>query len=186
MFNNGTKDVSIGFKFKFLGDEKIFYSELIFNGFGNGIVIVRKLFGMPFLAGELLKVELPFVYTSLDDIRRVDGSIDIEKLELEVFDIYKGLKLSYMEFDYDGLRKYSSDRLYNYYCDKLKILFCKGKKNIIRDIKFINNSLIELSIDGNFEKIKMRLVVEEFDYVVNKFNMLVRGYHKEGIKLNIM
>ena len=55
-----------------------------------------------------------------------------EKFLLEAFEIYKGIQLAWSEFDYDSLRKLTTDEMYNMYKMQLETLSIKNEKNIIR------------------------------------------------------
>lgn len=116
-----------------------------------------------------------YVDLSDDKIREIDASIDKEKLKQEVFEIYKNVQESWMNFDFDNLRKYTTDELYNMYNSQLKVLKAKKQKNIMKDIVYKNAKVVDINIDNGIEKIIVYLNVEQYDYVVDTNDKVVRG-----------
>ncbi len=93
----------------------------------------------------------------------------------QAFEIYRNVQIAWMNFDYDTLRKYLSDELFNTYKMQLNALSLKKQKNIMEDIvnremritnAFENNGLITLTIE---------LVAAQRDYVVDENDRVVNG-----------
>lgn len=110
-----------------------------------------------------------------EEIFKLDPNINTEELKHLTFDIYKKVQEGWMNFDYNILRQYLTDEMYNMYESQLKVLKVKHQKNMIEDIKFIGAKIIDISIENNIEKIKVYLQVATKDYVVDVNNKVVRG-----------
>ena len=126
-----------------------------------------------------------FSYFDLTDdkIKYIDASIDKEKLKEEAFSIYKNIQESWMNMNYESLRKYKTDELYNMYESQLKKLKIKNQKNIMKDIELKNIKITDINITNGIEKITFYLNVNQYDYVVDSNNKVVRGNDK--IKNNV-
>ena len=116
-----------------------------------------------------------YVELSDEKIKELDPSIDKEKLKQELFNIYKNVQESWMNFDYNTLRKYTTDELFNMYESQLRVLKVKKQKNIMRDIQYKNAMITDIKIENGIEKVSVYLEVEQYDYVVDANNNVVRG-----------
>jgi hypothetical protein len=112
---------------------------------------------------------------TLDEIAKVDATINKDDMNHILFEIYKEIQNAWMNFDYDTLRKYTTDELFNMYNSQLKVLSAKKQKNIMENITFINGKIIDITIENGIEKVKMYLQITMKDYVVNSNNEVVRG-----------
>lgn len=119
-------------------------------------------------------------YIDMDEklIKDIDKSIDKEKLKQELFIIYKKVQEAWMNLDYNTLRNNLTDELYSMYNSQLKILKAQNQQTIIKEIKYINSKIIEVKIENNIENVKIYLNVEQYDYIINKSNKVVRGTDK--------
>ena len=124
-------------------------------------------------------------YKDIDEgkLKEIDPSLDIETLKKEVFDIYEKIQIAWMNFDYDTLKKYTTDELYNAYESDLKVLNLKHQKNIMEDIKAINTKIINIKIENNIEIISSLLTIQMYDYVINNKNEVTRGTKKQKIEI---
>lgn len=113
-----------------------------------------------------------------DTIKKIDSTINKGQLKNETFDIYKNVQESWMNFDYDNLRNYTTDELYNMYNSQLKVLQAKKQQNIMKDIKYINSKIIDIKIENGIETVKLYLEVSQYDYVIDKDKKVVRGTDK--------
>ena len=93
----------------------------------------------------------------------------------KTFDIYRNVQIAWMNFDYDSLRKYLSDELFNTYKMQLNALSLKKQKNIMED--FLNRQMVitEVSENDGLITLTVELVVAQRDYVVDQNNNIVRG-----------
>jgi tRNA(Ile2) C34 agmatinyltransferase TiaS len=88
-----------------------------------------------------------------------------------------------MDFDYESLRKYTTDEIYNTYISQLTALKLKNQKNIMGDFEFIEAKIIDIRDENGILNVDIYLNVKDFDYVVDKYNDVIRG--KSNQKLNI-
>jgi predicted lipid-binding transport protein (Tim44 family) len=114
----------------------------------------------------------------VDEINSIDGNINKDVMNRMVFEIYKNIQDAWMNFDYDTLKKYTTDELFNMYESQLKVLNAKKQKNIMSDIEFISAKIVDITIENGVEKVKMYLNTITKDYVVDSNNNVVRGSDK--------
>ncbi len=89
-----------------------------------------------------------------------------------------------MEFDYDKLREYTTDELFNMYKSQLEALKLKNQKNIMSGFNMLDLKIINVQNTLNTVSIDIYLNVEFFDYVIDiNTNKVVRG--NSGRKINI-
>ena len=91
------------------------------------------------------------------------------------FKIYRDVQVAWMNFDYDTLRKYLSDELFNTYKMQLNALSMKKQKNVMKD--FLNRQMVITDVAENDGLITLtiELVVAQTDYVVDENDNLVKG-----------
>ena len=124
-------------------------------------------------------------YKDMDEekLKEIDPELDIESLKKEVFDIYEKIQIAWMNFDYDTLKKYTTDELYNTYESDLKVLNLKHQKNVMEDIKATNTKILNVKIENGVETVSAGLTIEMYDYVVNNKNEVTRGTNKQKIEI---
>lgn len=110
-----------------------------------------------------------------EEIKNIDSSIDSKEMNKIVSDIYVKVQKAWMDFDFDDLRKYTTDELFNMYNSQLKVLKAKKQKNIMENITFVTGRIIDIDISNGVEKVKMFVTFELKDYVVDSNNNVVRG-----------
>ena len=110
-----------------------------------------------------------------EEINNIDSSINVEEIKKNTFDLYKNVQIAWMEFDYDKLREYLSDELYNNYKMQLETLKLKNGKNIMENITFHSADITDIRKTENLETITVMLTISMKDYVVDKNNAVIRG-----------
>lgn len=93
----------------------------------------------------------------------------------QTFDIYKKIQTAWMDFDYDTLRKYTTDELYNLYHSQLIALKAKKQQNIMKDFNLTSFNVVNLEQNDNNITLTVHMTVECYDYVVDKDKKVVRG-----------
>ena len=88
-----------------------------------------------------------------------------------------------MNFDYDSLRKETTDNLYNTYYNQLQSLVLKGQKNVMSDFELVEYRLIKLSKKNSITTVKMELEVKFYDYIVDSSNKVVRGKKRKKVHM---
>ena len=113
-----------------------------------------------------------------DEINKIDSTINKQKLYHQCFKLYKDIQIAWMNFDYDSLKKYTTDELYHMYESQLKVLDAKHQQNIMSDIEFVSAKIINITIDNGVEKVKLYLNTITRDYVINDKKEVIRGNDK--------
>lgn len=129
------------------------------------------------------KVLAPFDSNKYVSSVPISSNIDISPEELQkykeqTFDIYKKIQTAWMDFDYDTLRKYTTDELYNLYHTQLIALKAKKQQNIMKDFNLTSFNVVNLEQNDNSITLTVRMTVECYDYVVDKDQKVVRGTDK--------
>ncbi len=108
-------------------------------------------------------------------ILELDPNLNIEEFNQVVFNNYKDIQTAWMNFDLKTIQNLVSDEIYNMYSMQLDTLKVKGQKNMMEDIKYINNSITKITFENNIETINTILQVECYDYLINESNKVIRG-----------
>lgn len=117
-------------------------------------------------------IQTPLV---LDKVKEVIPSFDKDAFQEQAFEIYKNIQIAWMNFDYETLRKYTTDELYNTYHSELVALNLKKQKNIMSDFKLLSFVLIGMENSYKRVALKVRMEVELYDYVAKEDGEVVRG-----------
>lgn len=112
---------------------------------------------------------------NLARIKEILPEFDREVFQNEVFDIYKKIQIAWMDFDYDTLRDHTTDELYNMYYSQLEALKIKKHKNIMSDFDLHDFEIVSIDSDQRNVSLKVRIMIECYDYVVDENNNVVRG-----------
>lgn len=128
---------------------------------------------------ELDDIHLPS--DSIEKIKKILPGFTEEKFFKQIFVIYKEVQIAWMNFNYDILRKYTTDELYNSYKAQLTILQAKKQKNIMEDFEFIACKIVGMEHNNDSISLKVHMIVECSDYVIDKNKKIVRG-NKNKIK----
>lgn len=112
---------------------------------------------------------------SIEEINKYLPNFNIEEFNTNVFNIYKNIQEAWMNFDLETIRNLVSDEIYNMYSMQLNTLKIKGLKNIMENIKYIDNYISNISIDNNITTIQTVLKVTCNDYVIDNNDKVVRG-----------
>lgn len=120
---------------------------------------------------------------SIDNILKVDPNLNVEEFKKTAFNIYKEIQDAWMNFDYEKLRKYTTDEIYNMYTMQLDTLKVKGQKNVMRDFILVDSYVSNVYIQNNIETIDFVLTTNFYDYVVDTNNKIVRGSDKFKLEI---
>ena len=103
--------------------------------------------------------------------------IDEPAFVLHAFAIYQKIQIAWMHFDYETIKKYTTNELYNMYVSQLNTLKLRNQKNIMKKIKFYGGRIIDYKKEqGEFETITMQLQVTCKDYLIDQATKkVVRG-----------
>ena len=73
------------------------------------------------------------LYKEIEDDKIL--GMPLEEFKALVFEKYKDIQIAWMNFDYDTLRKLTTDEIYNSYKMQLDVLRMKKQKNIMKDFE---------------------------------------------------
>lgn len=110
-----------------------------------------------------------------ENIKEILPDFDREKFFEQAFELYKNIQEAWMNFDYDMLRKNTTDELYNTYNAQLTVLKTKKQKNIMKDFKLLAKEIVGMEHNENSISLKVRMIIECIDYVIDKDEKIVRG-----------
>ena len=110
-----------------------------------------------------------------------DPTFNKIEFQSKVFNIYQTIQTAWMNFDYNTIRKYTTDEMYNMYKSLGKNLKKKRKTNITKDfaLKYFNISGMEITKDN--VSLTVFVKMECYNYVINQKGKVVRGNKNKKI-----
>lgn len=102
-----------------------------------------------------------------------------EELQIIAFNLIKELKVAKMNFDIEKIKSITTNDIFHLYETQIKTLKNKQQKNIVGQIEYIK-SYITNTINNN-ETVNLRIVIECFDYIVDKKNKIIKGKYNRKI-----
>jgi hypothetical protein len=117
----------------------------------------------------------------IEKIKNILPEFNVENFKMQAFDIYKKIQVAWMNFDYDSLRKYTTDELYNLYHSQLVALNLKKQKNIMDDFELLDFEVTSMENVNDTVALKVRMMVSCLDYVVDSNNKVIRGTNKRKL-----
>jgi len=128
--------------------------------------------------------ESTFIDISEEKLKEIDVTINLKDLKNHLFETYKNIQISWMNFENDKIRNLTTDELYNMYSSQLETLKLKGQKNIMDDITLEDIKVIDIRKKDDVININAYLKVKCFDYVMNeKTNEVLRGTSEHKLEL---
>lgn len=118
----------------------------------------------------------------IENIKRVLPSFTKEEFKSQAFVIYKNIQEAWMNFDYEVLQKYTTDELFNTYKSQLVALKVKNQKNIMKDFELKDFEIESMEAVNGKVSLTVRMMVECFDYVVDKENKTIRGKDNQKVR----
>ena len=121
-------------------------------------------------------------YPNTKNIKKIILDYNKETYKELLFDIYKKIQIAWMNFDYNELRKLTTDELYNMYYSQLEALKLKKEQNVMTNFEFFNFCITDIERSDDTIAIKVLMAVSCNDYVINiKNNNVVKGNNKHKI-----
>ena len=111
-------------------------------------------------------------------IKEIDKDFNENEFNKEAFIIYNEIQLAWMNFELDKVKNIMDKELYNKYQDQLITLKNNKEKNIMKDIKYISNKILDISILNNIEIIKCEMKIKCYDYIINEEGTVIKGKEK--------
>ena len=116
-----------------------------------------------------------------EEIKKILPEFNTQEFLSKAYDIFINVQNAWMEFDYDSLRKYLSDELFNTYKSQLKALSLQKQKNIMNSFDKLDIGITNFNYNDNKYTITVELIASFYDYVVNNENAVVRGNNNRKI-----
>ncbi len=110
-----------------------------------------------------------------DELAKYPG-FNKDEFLTKAFEIYMGVQTAWSDFDYDTLRKLTTDEMYNMYKMQLETLSVKNQKNIMKEFNKSFIGITSIGMVNGILTVTVRLNVSQKDYVVNSMtNEVMRG-----------
>ena len=113
---------------------------------------------------------------SLEDLQKYLPDKTLEQVKKDVFARFVNIQDAWMNFDYDALREYCTDELYNTYVSQLETLKLKNGQNIMSDYQNLDMKITDITSENNVISLTVYAKIRFYDYVINtKNNKVIRG-----------
>lgn len=113
---------------------------------------------------------------SLEDLQKYLPGKTLEQVKKDVFARFVNIQEAWMNFDYDALREYCTDELYNTYISQLETLKLKNGQNIMSDYQNLDMKITNITSENNVVSLTVYAEIRFHDYVINaKTNEVTRG-----------
>lgn len=122
-------------------------------------------------------------YPEASDDKVAKIGLDRYSFKSVAYQIYLDIQNAWMNFDYEALRKYTTDEIYNTYVMDLDALKLKHNQNKMSDFDLKEIKIVDVREENKIISIDVYLNVEMYDYVIDKDNIVVRG--DDDHKINI-
>ena len=116
---------------------------------------------------------------AIEKIKQVLPNFDKKVFKQNVFSIYQKIQVAWMNFDYETLRKYTTDELYNLYHSQLVALQMKKQKNVMRNFSLTDFAIVGMEKVENTVALKVRMRIKCLDYIVDEKNKIIRGTDRQ-------
>lgn len=117
----------------------------------------------------------------VNKVKTVLTDFDEDKFKEKAYELYQEIQVAWMNFDKDSIRKCVTDELYNTYSAQLSTLKVKNQKNIMKDFKLLDSSIIGMEIKEKMVSLTIKMKVECYDYIVDKEGKTLRGNDKQKV-----
>ena len=150
------------------------------------LIILIPMFAVLFVSllslfkGSILKKGKKIKHKHTNYLPKSQANLDILERGYKVF---VDVQNAWMNFDYDNLRKTTTDELYNTYYNQLQTLSIKGQKNIMSDFELVNYELVSLNKKEQLVIIEMLLDVKFYDYIVDSSDKVIRGKKRKKVHM---
>ena len=126
-------------------------------------------------SSNILKNDNPYFDLSEEEYNRYFG-MNKDKFKDKIAKHFIDVQDSWMNFDYENLRKLCTDELYNEYKVLLETLKLKNQQNIMSDFLFNDISIYNVEEVNGLIEVQVLLDIKFKDYVIDiKNNKVIRG-----------
>lgn len=116
------------------------------------------------------------------EAKEIDKDFSEDKFSEEAFSIYNKVQLAWMNFKLDEVKNLLSEDMYNQYQKQLEELKEKNQKNIMDQIEYKSNKIVDINIIDGIETIKCHMDVTCHDYIIDDKEKVIKG--KKDAKYN--
>ena len=111
---------------------------------------------------------------------------DFDPIEFknQTYEIYKKIQESWMNFDYESMRKCVTDEMFNMYKSQLTTLSVKKQTNIMKEFNLLSFNIVGMEVKDNILSLTVTMGIECYDYITDKNNKVVRGTDKRKVIYN--
>ena len=149
-------------------------------------IFIFAIFIIAYGSKETSKATRSYRYNdiSLEELQKYLPDKTIEQVKKDVFARFVNIQEAWMNFDYDALREYCTDELYNTYVSQLETLKLKNGQNIMSDYQNLDMKITNITSENNVVSLIVYAEIRFHDYVINmKTNEVIRGT-KERLMTN--
>lgn len=100
-----------------------------------------------------------------------------EQIQNLVFYKLKELKIAKMNYDFETIKKITTNEIYDLYNRQIKTLEENKQKNIVQDIKYLQSYITNI----NDNIINLRMVIECYDFVIDNNNRTIKGKYNKKV-----
>ena len=119
-----------------------------------------------------------------EKLKEILPDFDESKFKEEAFEIYQNIQIAWMNFDYNSMRKYVTDEMYNMYKSQLTTLSVKKQTNVMKDFNLLGFNIVGMETKDNIVSLTVIMQIECYDYITNKDGKVVRGTDRRKVIYN--
>ena len=148
------------------------------------LVVIRIAFGDKDFRNNVTDYYKGYKDITLEDLQKCLPDKTLEQVKEDAFACFVNIQEAWMNFDYDALREYCTDELYNTYVSQLETLKLKNGQNIMSDYQNLDMKIVNITSENNVISLIVYAEIRFHDYVINmKTNEVIRGT-KERLMTN--
>lgn len=124
---------------------------------------------------------------SAEKFNALINDMTMEEMRQKAYNIYEKIQYAWSNFDYDTLKKLTTDELYNMYLSQLQTLKIKAQQNVMKDITREEIKIINIKEENNIINFQAFVKVTCYDYIIDKKNNnVLRGTDKQKLELTYL
>ena len=117
-------------------------------------------------------------------LKEILPDFDENEFRQKAYDIYQKVQVAWMNFDYDSMRKYVTDEMFNMYKSQLTTLKVKKQTNVMKDFNLLGFNIVGMETKDNISSLTVIMQIECYDYITDKNNKVVRGTDRRKVIYN--
>jgi len=141
-------------------------------------VFVLIIYIVPFIIISKKKIKNK-LQKYIAEAKEIDKDFSDEEFSKEAFYIYKEVQLAWMNFEIEKLRKLISEEMFTKYQKQLEEFKDKKQKNIMNQIEYKSNKIVDMKIEDGIEMVKCNMNVTCYDYIIDDKEKVIKGKKDE-------